>query len=371
MMTINIFERDYKNGTLSLAHIETTNHQDFIVDVISNESFKLELSGNYLCSRYSILAIINNNNYDLFMIDKVTNASEIYCKHILNIYNQKNKIDTYNNNLVTLINDFFKNNIDPYLNFPYITYSGLNIVPNFSTDKLEVTNYDIINYRDLIYKSIIKARKTFRVDVGSKTSVSFSLTSEDQTPIQINLNKNSAGFFAEIPEIPEIETSTNVTKFVVRTTLEKIDKTEVLVSEVSTSYYLLNDNTISNDFASTKRIQPPQHDCVEVFIKQKEVDNDGVITIESDTPPDLELLAEEKMLNTSQYSVSIEVFNLNNSINVDNLKLFQLYDFYTGENFKFRTLLTGYKRMKSTTELRFGLEREDVIFLLNKLKGGK
>jgi hypothetical protein len=304
------------------------------------------------------------------MIDKVIDTTEIYCKHILNIYNQKNKVDTYNNNLSSIINDFFKNNNDPYLNFPYITYTGLNITPNFSSNKLEISNNDIINYRDLIYKSIIKARKTLTIDVGSKTSSSFNLLCENQTPLQVNLSSNFAGFFAKNPEIPEYETSTNVTKFVVRTTLEKIDKTEVIVSEVSTSFYLLNNNTVSTNANSTLRIQPPQHDCVEVFVKQKEVEDDGVITIESDTPPDLRLLAEEKMLNTSQFSVSVEVFNLNNSINVDNLKLFQLYDFYIGETFKFRTLLTGYKRMESTTELRFGLEREDVIFLLNKLKGG-
>ena len=369
-MIINFFERDYKNGTLKMAHIEETNQQDIIVDFISNESFKLELSGIYLPKKYNLIVCVDKKSKDMFVIDKVESAKEIYCKHILNIYDQKNKVDTYSNSLISLINAFFRTNQDPYLNFGYISYIGFDILPNFSTDKQEISNNDIINYRDLIYKSIVKNRKTFRTSQTLEDATSFNLVCENQTPISLNISNKSKSFFAKVPEFPEIETSTNVTKFVVRTTLEKLDKTEVIVSEISTSYYLLSDNTVSTNFASSKRIQPPQHDCVEVFVKQKEVDQGGTTVIEGDPQPDLQLLAEEKMLNTSQYNVTIEVFNANNSINVDNLKLLQIYDFYFNETNKFRTILTGYKRMKSTTELRFGFEREDIIYIINKLKGG-
>ena len=92
-MIINFFERDYKNGTLKMAHIEETNQQDIIVDFISNESFKLELSGIYLPKKYNLIVCVDKKSKDMFVIDKVDNAKEIYCKHILNIYDQKNKVE--------------------------------------------------------------------------------------------------------------------------------------------------------------------------------------------------------------------------------------------------------------------------------------
>lgn len=372
-MIIKYFKRDYTKNSITCTFYEVIEFHELIIDPISNEAFSISVSGENEYKKNDIAIIdLNGTNY-FFIVDKVSDKFKISLKSILNSLSQEDIIDPINIKFSDLINNFFKINSDTLLNLPFLTFENIDVGYNsyLSVDK-KVTSEMEVNYFSFFTNTILKNKRTMNIYFKDSKTSNFVIKFEEQTPISMNLNSTMSLFFATIPEIPEVNNGTNVLKIIEITKLTKLDNTEIIKSKVITNYYLTNEDKVVTPIpTSDKRVIPVNHETIIVEIKQKEVDNDGTITIESDQPVDKLKLAEEKMSNTSQYSISFYVWNDNRTIDVTSLKLFQVFDFWTSESEKIRTVLTGMVIKKQTTELRFGLERQDLIFALNKIKGGK
>lgn len=344
----NLLLRSFSENETSLKMYEVTNFIENGVDIVSDEAFTFE---NYKNNDVKVgdLLFLKYGNVDTFYyIDKVIDNSEFTFKSILEIFNQevylpKNEV---NISLYNFINRYFVNNtIDLLMNVNYLDISQVDndILNSKIAINIQGNQDDIYNAKDVIVDTILGKRLTFEISNDLNNGKIKLKISPQNSFNRIDLDNYC---FVNL-ELPELKINANCIDII---KIEEFDQLEV--SRSVDRYYLLNDNTLSTNSGDVNRVLP----CRQTVARK---------TFETGETLNTELIARDKLIDTNNYNWTFELFNKNLMYEVEVLKVGEIVDLYKNGTL-FRSVLTGIIKKENTTEFRFGTNRIDLIFNLNK-----
>lgn len=355
-----------------LIELEFIEFQEFGYDLISDESYTLS-TRNTQDIKIGDMVILSYHFEDyLFYIDKVIKNEEVTIKSPLEAFNQNIYITDFKQDLRTFLTNYFIN--IPMDQLRAVNWLDVSLVdtqfPIVLKDDSSTTSTEdvqhVYNAKDVIIDTIFSRR--YNLDfINDMNNNKFKLKMQPQKEV-FEINVDIPAFLdVQLPQIDKkINTldiySTETTDITTKDSDGNDQTEEKVVGTTIHSYCLLKDNTVSINLSSSNRILPPWQDITEVTWKNNEKDDDGNII---DGTPDYQQLAEDKLIDDSQYFATLELPYYSELYDASTYSLGDTVDlFHNG--IQYRSLLTGITINQASTTLKFGRDRIDLIFDLNK-----
>jgi hypothetical protein len=336
------------------------NDVKFGVDMVTDESYQITVKNAEGIVRGDILQITKNKIDYFHVIDKIINNDLMY-KSLLEIFNTDVYEPNTNITLYNFIENHFINESDVERNFNWLDTSAIFKDYKIAIDLENTSNSR--NAKKVITDTIFARKAIYRMElVEYTTNIKLKLMIEPQSMIYyIKLSEYTLQNLIK----PQITKSANYCDVWLTKTRQKeitaTDGTKTSVTEIvsliETRYYLLKDNTITTNKYALNRVKPAKGTIIELTYAE-----------DDEQPPVAIELASNELLDTTSYYWSFDMLNDRN-IYLFDINLGDLVDIGTDEG-DFRSVVTGITYQEEFTTYKFGFNRIDLIFELNKLKKG-